>query len=352
MKAGILTFVNTINYGASLQALALQRVIERYGVEAEVLQYTNEKIEQAEKNKGKISLKRILKSISMGAGIKRKTTAFEKYEAERLHKGQAVTKDTVDELNLVYDYFVAGSDQIWNTKLTYGDMNYFLSFVSDDNKKISYAPSFGNTACNESLYTSIADNLKKIHHLSVREQSGADFIKKVSGREAEVVLDPTLLLNKSEWLTETTFTPSLQHYILVYFPHNKKKVFEFVKVLKKKTGLPVVYLSISPRKQAGVKTIYDASPNEFLGWINNADYVVTGSFHGTVFSLNMEKQFFYEPSGEGSRIDNIVRITGTLNRSIDNPEVMENRIDYSEVTPKLDHERTSSLDWLKRAMER
>lgn len=127
-------------------------------------------------------------------------------------------------------------------------------------------------------------------------------------------------------------------------------VFDFVKKLKKKTGLPVVYLSISPKIQPGVKTIYNASPDEFLGWMKNADYVVTGSFHGTAFSLNLEKQFFYEPSGEGSRIDNIVKLTGTDERSILNVKAIDEIIDYEIVRKKLDKERNESKMWLKNAI--
>ena len=147
------------------------------------------------------------------------------------------------------------------------------------------------------------------------------------------------------------FKPPIDHYILVYFPHDKEKVYAFLKELQKKTKLPVVYISISPKIWIGVKTIYGASPDEFLGWINNADYVVTGSFHGTAFSLNLEKQFFYEPSGVGSRIDNLVTITGTKMRSIDNNDVLNTEIDYKEVTPVIQLERDRSIRWLLEALE-
>ena len=84
--------------------------------------------------------------------------------------------------------------------------------------------------------------------------------------------------------------------------------------------------------------------------MKNADYVVTGSFHGTAFSLNLEKQFFYEPSGEGSRIDNIVKLTGTDERSILNVKAIDEIIDYEIVRKKLDKERNESKMWLKNAI--
>ena len=350
MKVGIITFIKTINFGASLQAFALQEVIESFGMRAEVVQYVNKDIENAEKNRGSKSLKSLVKSMVVGSGFSRKMIGFEEYEKKHIHKGEALTAESKSAVDQNYDYFVTGSDQVWNTKLTHADWTYFLDFVQDNSKKISYAPSFGNIPFPKEHYEKAAEYLKQINALSVRETSGAELIHQITGKQAEIVLDPTLLLDKSEWIQRCDFTPPYAHYILVYFPHNKKKTFAFVNKLKKQTKLPVVYLSISPRIQMGVKTIYDAAPDQFLGWILHADYVVTGSFHGTAFSLNLEKQFFYEPSGKGSRIDNLVQLTGTANRSIDNTDVIKSRIDYEIVRKKLDKERAKSKAWLKNAL--
>ncbi len=352
MKVGILTFVNTVNFGASLQAFALQEMIESFGMQAEVIQYVNQDIENAEKNKGKISLKGLLKKFVMGKELKNKAEKFRVYEEKQIHAGSLLTSQNTVEVNQMYDFFITGSDQVWNTKLTHTDWTYFLNFVQDNSKKISYAPSFGNIPLPEEKYEQTAKYLNEIQALSVREASGAELIHSLTGKNAEVVLDPTLLLAREDWERYCEFVPPIKKYILVYFPHDKKKTFAFVDKLKEKTGLPVVYLSISPRKQAGTKTIYDASPEEFLGWMLYADYVVTGSFHGTAFSLNLEKQFFYEPSGKGSRIDNLVHLTGTENRSIDNAEVMENIIDYEPVREKLSVEREKSKKWLKNALSK
>lgn len=350
MKVGIITFTNTVNFGASLQAYALQEVLGINGADAEVIRYKNKDIEKKEKNTDIKSFKSIIKSLVMGNGIKKKAVAFQNYEKDRIKDGLELLPDTVEKVNSAYDYFITGSDQVWNMSLTHEDWTYFLDFVKDENKIVSYAPSFGNVPFPEEDYEIAGKYLKRFKSLSVREASGSQLIKKMIGRDAEVVLDPTLLLNKKAWSDRVSFVPKLEHYILVYFPHNKKLVFDFVEKLKAKTGLPVIYLSISPRPQSGVKTIYDASPDEFLGWMKNADYVVTGSFHGTAFSLNLEKQFFYEPSGKGSRIDNLVTLTGTESRCITNNNVFDEKIDYSVVSEKLDSERKNSLKWLKDAL--
>lgn len=350
MKLGIVTFINTINYGALLQAYALQEVIKKFGINAEIIQYTNEIIENKEKNKGKKSVKMLFKDFIMRRSIERKIKFFEKYENSNINKGLKLANNTIEKVNAEYDLFIAGSDQVWNMDITHEDWTYFLDFVSDDKKKISYAPSFGNTIFPKKDYAKAIEYLNSFKALSVREKLGQQLISKLIQKEVPVVLDPTLLLNKLEWEEKIKFQPPIKDYILVYFPHNKKLVFDFVKKLKDKYHLPVIYLSISPRVQLGVKTIYDASPDEFLGWIKNASYVVTGSFHGTAFSLNLEKQFFFEPSGDGSRIDNLVKLTNVQNRSILEHKVMESTINFDNVKCLLENERIKSKKWLKEAL--
>ena len=351
MRTGIVTFINTINYGASLQAYALQEALRSFGIDAEIIQYTNEFIRNKELNLNKkVSLKILIKTVVMGNAIKRKAEKFKAFEEKNINFGLFLNNDSVNKVNSYYDCFITGSDQVWNMDITHSDWFYFLSFVSDARKKISYAPSFGNVKFPPEKIPGAMNYLKRFDALSVREKSGQDFIRANCDLSAEVVVDPTLLLDKDEWKKITSFVPKEKHYILVYFPNNKKQVFNFVKQLSKKTGCKIIYLSISPKIERGVKTIYDASPEEFLGWFNHADYVVTGSFHGTAFSINMEKQFFYEPSGEGSRIDNIVSICGVKNRSILTPDIIDDVIDYDQVRTRLQAERQKSLDWLRGAL--
>ena len=353
MKVGILTFTGTINYGASLQAYALQELIKSFGIDVEIIEYHNSDIDEKEKNSGlkRFTPRGILKALVIGKGLKNKVEFFKMFEKNNMKFSPICDAEQLKELQGQYDKIVVGSDQVWCMGITNNDWHYFLDFIEDSRKKISYAPSFGNEYFPTECYTKAAKLLNEFSQLSVREQSGAELIKKITGRDAKVVLDPTLLLNCNEWKRKTSYVPEITNYILVYFPHNKKKVFDFVFELQKKTKLPIIYLSISPRIQKGVKTIYDASPEEFLGWILHADYVVTGSFHGTAFSINCGKQFYYEPSGEGSRIDNIVKMCGVEERSIGNKLSLDNKIDYQPVWKKLDKYREDSISWLKNALE-
>lgn len=353
MKVGILTFTNTLNFGAVLQAYALQEKVKSFGYDAEIIQYTNQAIENNEKSNSILKPKALYRKLVMGPALKRKEKAFKAFENKNIVSGLQLTESNIEKINDYYDKFITGSDQVFNTVITDEDWNYYLDFVTDSSKKISYAPSFGDIAFSETGRKKATELLSDFNALSVREASGQKIIKEMTAKEGEIVLDPTLLLSKSDWEKRIAFKPDYEHYILVYFPHNKKIVFDFVEKLKEKTGLPVVYLSISPRKQSGVKTIYDSSPDEFLGWIKNADYVVTGSFHGTAFSLNLEKQFFYEPlskNGIESRVDNLARIAGVQGRCITSANIDE-VLDYSDVRKRLENARNESTAWLKNSLE-
>ena len=350
MKIGILTFINTLNFGASLQTYALQKTLESMGAQAEIIRYVNRAVEDREKKTGKKNLKKLFSLVRMGRALRRKEAAFRRFEAEHIRFGAVLTPESAKQTEGEYDLFVTGSDQVWNQRITGNDNTFFLDFVTDGSKRLSYAPSFGNDVFPEERKKEVGAFLAKFRALSVREKAGARLIRELCGRSAQTVVDPTLLLSKSDWEKEFSFRPKPEHYILVYFPHNKKKVFDFVDKLRAETGLPVIYLSISPKPQRGVTTIYDASPEKFLGWIYHADYVVTGSFHGTAFSLNFEKQFFYESNSNENRIGNLVRLTGTQERSIDNRGVLSQKIDYSRVTPLLERERESSLNWLRESI--
>ena len=171
----------------------------------------------------------------MGNAIKRKAEKFKAFEEKNINFGLFLNNDSVNKVNSYYDCFITGSDQVWNMDITHSDWFYFLSFVSDARKKISYAPSFGNVKFPPEKIPWAMNYLKRFDALSVREKSGQDFIRANCDLSAEVVVDPTLLLDKDEWGKITSFVPKEKHYILVYFPNNKKQVFNFVKQLSKKT---------------------------------------------------------------------------------------------------------------------
>lgn len=350
MRIGILTFIDTINYGALFQAYALETVLQQMGHEVFLINYHNQTIIEREKGESIFSVRGLLRSLVIGNGFKRKEKKFKTFEASHFKITAICNDKTIAETCNDYDIIITGSDQVWNMQLTGNDLHYFLDFENDAIHKVSYAPSFGEGIIPERYIQQVAVLLGKFHALSVREASGQTLIKKISGLNAEIVLDPTLLLPKDDWRMLIGQQSFPNHYILVYLPHKKNDCFSFARKLQTMTGYPIIYLSISPRIIKGVKTIYDASPQEWLGWIYHADYVVTGSFHGTAFSLNFEKQFFYESLKKGGRVDNLVSLTGMEDRNILNADI-DNEIDYTVVNPKLKQARLASLAWLDNAVK-
>ncbi len=349
MNIGILTFVDTINYGALFQAYALENALNDMGHEAYLIQYKNEAIEKREKSTNIFSVKGILNRIVIGDKFKKKENKFKDFDEKYARQTEECDAESIAGVCQCFDKIIVGSDQVWNLSLTDNDMHYFLDFILDDNKKISYAPSFGEGSVPQDLTEQIGGWLKKFHAISVREESGASIIASLSGKEATVVVDPTLLLPKEKWVNFIDKRIYNEPYILVYLPHKKNVCFSFAKKLKALTGLKIIYLSISPRIITGVKTIYDASPQEWLTWIYYAEYVITGSFHGMAFSLNFEKQFFFESQGETSRVDNLARLTYTTDRNLQTVDIYS-KINYEHVSNILSQYREASLSWLKNAI--
>lgn len=349
MKIGLITFNNTINYGASLQAFALQEFLEKNGFDTEYINYKNAFIESQESigaNRG--ILKSILRFFIMRKGLKRKKNKFKEFEEKYINLSKRYDGFSIKEANLLYDVFIVGSDQVWNGNITGNDTNYFLSFVDDDKRKISYASSFGNNP--EILdKEEILKNLKRFFAISVREKSGCKLLDLFS-INSTLVCDPTFLLSSIEWNEKFKFHRMIKgDYILCYFVNDKKKVFDFIKKLKKRTGLPVIYISISPRPQFGTKTVYDYSPVEFMTMIYYAKYVVTGSFHGTAFSINFNKQFYCENCSQNSRVGNILEMFGLNDRMISN-EQFDECIDYNRVNKIIEEQRKKSQKWIVNAL--
>ncbi len=350
MKVAVLTFIDTINYGALLQSYALKTIIENLGHKCDIIQYTNRFIEKNEKNANLFSINWLLRELIIGRHFQTKTNKFRTFEKKYITYTNKVTSETIHTIDKDYDIIIVGSDQVWNLNITNNDWHFYLDFINNKNKKISYAPSFGESELTDSMLNRIGLLLNEFKSISVREDSASVLLKNKLDIVAEVVLDPTLLLRKEDWSKIVDFKPVLEHYILVYLPHDKKIVFDFAKRLSQEKGLPIVYLSISPRIIKDVTTIYDASPTEFLGWIKHADYVVTGSFHGTAFSLIFEKHFFYEPVHRNSRIGNLVNISGTNKQDLLVAD-WNSKIDYANVTKKILFLQEKSVNWLKQSLD-
>lgn len=352
-KIGIVTWHKNGNYGGTLQAYAMSTILKKMGYIPEFINYCNSS------QRYMMFRHFIFNILYPDSGQSRKAIWLfvKKYLRESpLFKDEcSLRKYSKNE----YDIVICGSDQIWSC-VNGIDPLYFLQFA-DKAKRVAYAPSIGLNSIKELYQNDFNSYVNSIPHLSVREQQGAVYIKKNTGRNAKVVLDPTLLLDCDEWLkiVDTSICErsglDKTKYILCYFLGNDAKYKNYVTRLAKKTGLPVRFIS-TQRKTYGVRQII-CNPLEFVELIANAGYVLTDSFHATIFSLNLGtevgifKRFCANDSlNQNSRIFNITSLLGVEDRILDENNsvdgLIDNKYDNQRLQIRLDVLRQDSLNYL------
>lgn len=311
MKIGILTFHHSLNCGAALQAWALQMHLRKCGYDASIVNYG--KIGWPGKYYLKCdSLRHFVGSFYNGFNTFLKSFGIEDYRRHlyrRFMREQMALGGKVCKANITkrgYTHLIAGSDQVWHPVINEGDDTYFLANVPDGVKRISYAPSFGVDEFDPELERKMAEWLTRFDALSVREPQGAEIVKRLCGRDAAVVCDPTLLLERTDY-EKVERRPRFglpEKYIAVYticgHPWAETAALE----LGEKKSLPVVHL---PGGQLArwylpgkAKRVTALGPAEWLWFIRHAEYVVTNSFHGTVFSLMFHNPFTVAMNGKAS----------------------------------------------------
>ncbi|MEG1619754.1 MAG: polysaccharide pyruvyl transferase family protein [Malacoplasma sp.] len=352
MKVGTITFHQAINYGAILQTYALQKTLEKSGINNEIINY--EFTRSGTKINGFKG--QLIKLIYNRSNQKRQKKFIEFSENYlKLSKIKLINESEKNKLNEEYDYFITGSDQVWNCNLTNFDKNFFLSFVTDDYKKIAYAASFGFDEIPKKNISEYRTLLSTFQSISVREKQGEKIIKELINRDVPCVLDPTLLIDEKEW-TQIAKLPKESNYILIYLMAKSKTILKFAERLSKRTGCKIIWINASKTELIKAKKIYSVGPEEFLGLFKNAKYVITSSFHGTAFAINFNKQFFTEllpfSAQVNSRLINILDLFDLKNRLIINGENnnIETVIDYESVNRKIESEKKISQNYLKKAL--
>ena len=356
-RVGILTYHRAMNYGALLQAYALQEKIKELGAQCNIIDYRNIILEN---NNRKLTLfscrkfKELILFILRGRAYNHKLQKFRAFGEKYFNLSAPCLRiDDVRRISPGYDEFICGSDQVWNHKINGFDETYYLNFLDDQTKKNSYAASFGFKQIPEEYrerYKSLLENYNK---LSVRERQGAEIIKDLLGYAPQIVLDPTMLLTEERWLEIIKPYQYPKKYILVYCFSHEDKVIALAKKIAKKTGYDVISILKPYTPHLGVKYEIKLAPDEFLGLFVGAEYIVTNSFHGTAFSIIFNKQFFTEFLPEelnvNSRLEDILELFGLKDRIIksDDPAVIENKINYDVVNKKLIAEREKSTKFLK-----
>lgn len=387
MKIGIVTYVKTAtcNYGAELQGFALQYKLNKMGYVTEVLNLhrvlpSNNKMfdtfVNAVKNRFRKFdiMKATISSLSLIISVLKDRFYLqvnkERFEAKRKqfhdffddyirHSESELYPNDLDTVELDYDTYIAGSDQIWNYKNSDRVDVFFLMFANRFNaKKISYAASFSVSSIPKELHSDYRKWINNLDYISVRETDGVDIVKDLTGRDAQLVCDPTLLLDKEEWLQQfkDTCLPNIDgRYLLIYSMSHSPSVYEVAKKVAKRLGGIKIYnvkTNFTPTRIKGITDLYDVLPTSWIWLIANADFVVTDSFHGTAFSINFNKQFLTiqkRISALNSRVNTILTMLNLQDRICydDNTNCIPvNNIDFTLLNGVIDQWRQASLQFL------
>lgn len=368
-KVLITTFNNAHNYGAMLQEYALLKKVSHDNM-AEILNYDDKYIKRNYKllNLGYGNLlshiKQLIKSILFYPKNQKRYHSFKRFEKDNILLTQKYhNKKELNQSKLDYDIFITGSDQVWNPTITNGLSDiYTLNFGPKSIKRISYAASVGNSKNIEKYKSQYLEKLNCIDAISVREKSAEEeFSKIINNKVIKTVLDPTLLLTKKEWesVIATNNKTLPNKYILAYEVEENEEFVKIANYLSEKTGYKIIHFS--QRNKNRLKNIlfsaYTFGPFDFIRLIRDSEFVITTSFHATVFSIIFNKKFWTVPHAvTGSRVTDLLKTLNIKNRAIKTLKEFKERdynelIDYKKVNKALEHEREKSIKWLDNALK-
>ena len=365
MRFLILTlYYRNYNFGGLLQAYALQHVIEAQKTDCKVLSY------QFRKDKKKIrhhrrqeihkkfsnnflsgiyfiifktiwKIFRYIINILHRKSLIKRQSYFKKFAGLIPHSGKIYNTSQLKDCVNLYDGFICGGDQIWNNWGHYADgaiQGFTLEFVPDNKIKFSYAPSTGTVSHEKEFSEQLKPGLKRLDYISVRERSSIPYIEKLSGKKAEAVLDPVMLLDRGQW-----------DKVVKEYAH-----IEFIGSVQNWSDIGF-----------GDIRMFAAGPLEFVKLIQCAEMVLTDSFHGSVFSIIFEKDFyvFERDMKVGNkdmniRIDDLLGEFGLSHRKVQaeallniNDTISIEPINYEHVSKVLAKRREESMEYLIKGLK-
>lgn len=354
-KVGIVTITGEANYGNSLQNYAVEQVLKDLGLEAKTIRYPY---------KDKLSVKNNLKKAVKAVIGKGDSKQMKRRACFNDFNNKYLNFVDIGETNN-FDYFVCGSDQIWNPKIFQvgRHLGYYFADFAPKEKRVAYSASIGIDFFPDEYVPQFEKLLGEMRSISVRETKAAEMIEELTGRKSTVTVDPTLMLSRSQWL-EIAKKPSYindgEKYILAYFLGDvSQDISAFVKKVCDTYGCKVIFLETEWKNDDVVKNEqwFCTRPDELIWLINNCSLLVTDSYHGSVFSIMLEKPFrcFSRAGGTsaGSRMDTLFEkfkvsgwCVGDLNEDMDNLF----KTDFPCSEEVFRQERKVAIDYLKEAL--
>lgn len=362
-KTAILTFHNACNYGAFLQTYSLQRVLNELGAQAEICDYRSSTVESVYDprsilKKKKNPIKKVLDFLLRYRDIVKRNRLFKEYQYKYLPIAKKnILKSELSDFAKGYDLFIVGSDQVWNRDIISGDNAFFLDFVSSPVKKYSYAASLGRSELSSEELSDIVPLFNRFDGISVREEDILPQLNKHLDKQAVCCLDPVFLTSAEQWRKFSRYKKR-EPYVLFFMMGTSPTAFpamEFAKKLAAQKGLKAVYLSDQERwyRFRDLEHFGVADPSEFLGLIDNAEYVVTNSFHASAFSIILHKDFYVESViPRNGRILNLLKLTGLGDRALVKGVPADTLpIDWKSVDEKLSVQIGFSEEYLRSIIE-
>lgn len=376
---GIITMHRVQNYGSVLQAYALQRKIRDFGYSSEIIDYNF-----PNKRRHEFNCKRFIKKIlvngidtCLGLHPKRKMININDF----IDRYLTLTKYHYDLASELMEYppqnrlYITGSDQVWSPHHVKDDLSFLCPFGKEMIPRIAYAASFGKGSVPEHLRSKYSELLKRYDTISVREESGVEQVKELTNKVAKLVCDPTLLLTEKEWssigipMRKNIKRPYLLAYILSYSFNPYPDVSRIINEIAQRLNLQIVLLNGRRIDIFSCQTQFanEAGPCEFINLFQNADFIVTTSFHGTMFALNFQKPFISIVKNKDTigldknaayqkddRINSILHKMNAEERAVilehELPQTLE--MDYTKIIPLIDIFRKDSLLFLKNAIKK
>ena len=369
-KIGLITIYHVPNFGSVLQTYATQILLEKLGYECNIINYKYPNKWHHMQGTPKQSFKAFIGHLFGIKPAHRKANKLKEFKKEHF-KFTRLYKD-LDELKNAdwsyYDMFVVGSDQVWKSQFTRGDSAFMLSFIPEEKPRISIASSFASKNISDAFKDKYRKYLSKFNAISVREKNGISIIKDELKIECtpEVLLDPTLLLSKEEWLESiprSTFKKKKKYillYMLTYAFEPRPYIFDILKHMQQQDDYDILALEgYTPKEDAnGLEMIdkTDSSIPEFIDMFANADIVVTSSFHGTAFAINFGIPLIsVVPNGdEDDRQTTLLKNVGLGSCIAAHKKPIEEiRQNYNvcKLQDKLSDLREASIKWIKENLQ-
>lgn len=367
MRVGILTFHNPPNYGAVLQVLGLEKKLQELGHAVTIIDFDSSDFNKPSQLSMSFKVKSLIKKCinplrnrhgDNRAFMTQKREKIQQFRADWLLLSNKITFDQLPTVVDSFDAFVVGSDQVWNANWWGVPCPaYFLEFCKDKNvRKISYAPCFGEVSQPTPFLAKLDELIRNFDYVSVRSAFCRKIVEKYTHQRVPEVVDPTLLCSFGEVMSAEK---PYNDYILLYSLSSKlaNDFRQIAGYLKEKTGCAVV--SISPMNIYAFADKYavGVGPSEFLSLVKNAEFILTDSYHGVIFSMKFSKPFIaVSRNARSVRIADLLNRYGILDRLVGKAkkavtkQLLRSEIDYDDIHRRMDADIEKSVEFLKGAL--